>query len=293
MPIEHRIREAVDTFMARVRHDLEAHSRGLMSDITRLVEEQHDQWRTDTDRAVAEARLEAERSLRSSIATMRTELAHEMEVRLGAERVRLAGEISREIEAKALVERPGATASTSATSKADTRNARVDTLDRLLGAVRRIDEATTLSGVLDVLARGASDETSRVAILLVEGDMLRSWRHFGFAPTQGPLDLVVGEVGVLAAAVALKQTSFVPPLPSFRDSGMPEFMRVPSGHTGLVVPIIVGYEVVAVLYADDVGRREEQEDAPVWTEEIDLLVRHAALRLDNLTSAKTVEVLNQ
>ena len=58
----------------------------------------------------------------------------------------------------------------------------------------------------------------------------------------------------------------------------------------LVVPLIVGGEVVAVLYADDVGHAEQQEDAPVGTEEIDLLVRHASIRLENLTSARTAEV---
>jgi hypothetical protein len=67
-------------------------------------------------------------------------------------------------------------------------------------------------------------------------------------------------------------------------------MQVPVGHTGLVVPLIVGGDVVAVLYADDVGHMELQEDAPVWTEEIDLLVRHAAIRLENLTSMRTAEV---
>jgi hypothetical protein len=50
---------------------------------------------------------------------------------------------------------------------------------------------------------------------------------------------------------------------------------------------------VAVLYADDVGRPEEQEDAPVWTEEVDLLVRHASVRLENVTSIRTVEVLTR
>jgi hypothetical protein len=70
-------------------------------------------------------------------------------------------------------------------------------------------------------------------------------------------------------------------------------MRVPAGHTGLVVPLTVGDEVVAVLYADDVGRREEHEDAPVWTEEVQLLARQASVRLENVTSARTVEVFNK
>ena len=39
---------------------------------------------------------------------------------------------------------------------------------------------------------------------------------------------------MLAAAVALRQTSFVPPLLDMREPTTPAFMRVPVGHTGLV-----------------------------------------------------------
>jgi hypothetical protein len=102
----------------------------------------------------------------------------------------------------------------------------------------------------------------------------------------------VGQAGVLAAAVALRQTSFVPPMLDSRETTTPAFMRVPVGHTGLVTPIVVAGEVVGVLYADDVDRLSTQEDAPVWTEELELLVRHASVRLENVTTERTVEVLS-
>jgi hypothetical protein len=70
-------------------------------------------------------------------------------------------------------------------------------------------------------------------------------------------------------------------------------MRVPVGHTGLVTPVVVADEVVAVVYADDVGRSAEQNDPRVWSEEIELLVRHTAARLENVTSERTVEVLTR
>jgi hypothetical protein len=76
-----------------------------------------------------------------------------------------------------------------------------------------------------------------------------------------------------------------------RDLTTPTFMQVPVGHTGLIVPLVVGGEVVAVLYADDVGRKEEHVDSPIWADEVDLLVRHAALRLENITSIRTAEAL--
>jgi hypothetical protein len=273
MAIEHRVREAVDAYVARVRHDLDAHVRGLTSDLARLIGEQKDQWHQELDRAVTEARAESERVFRARIEGIRDELTREMDTRMARERVEMQERLA------------------AATPKQGVRDSRVDTVERLLGSVRRIDEAHNLSGILEALARGASAETSRVAILLVDADMFRIWGHFGFAHGAGPSPMPIGASGTLAAAVALHQTSFVPPLIEGREFAVPAFMRVPVGHTGLVVPLAVGGEVVAVLYADDVDRSTEQEDAPVWTEEVELLARHAALRLENVTSVRTVEVL--
>lgn len=280
MAIEHRVREAVDAYVARVRHDLDAHVRGLTSDLARLIGEQQDQWHRELDRAVSEARAESERVFRARIEGIRDELTREMDTRMARERVEMQERLALAQDGQLPRSR-----------KNDVRDSRVDTVERLLTAVRRIDEATSLSGILEALARGAAAETSRVAILLVEGDMLRTWGHFGFEAGAGPVAMPIGASGTLAAAVALGQTSFVPPLIEGRESSVPLFMRVPVGHTGLVVPLSVGGDVVAILYADDVDRSEEQEDAPVWTEEVELLARHSALRLENVTSVRTVEVL--
>ncbi len=273
MALEHRIREAVDAFVSRVRHDLDAHVRSLTSDLLRVTQENQDHWRAEFERGVSDSRTNAERDFRARLDTLRGELGREMELRLVTERAELQAAM--------------------AASKTGARDARVEVLARLLGSIRKIDEAATLTAILEALARGAASETSRVAILLVDGDTLRVWGHFGFATGHAPQDMLIGQAGVLAAAVALKQTSFVPPGAAARDASVPAFMHVAVGHTGLVVPIAVGGEVVAVLYADDLGRREEQEDAPVWTEEVDLLVRHASLRLENVTSVRTVEVLTK
>ena len=269
MAIEHRVREALDTFMARVRQDLDAHMRGLTSDVLRLVQDREDAWRSEMERAVSEARMDAERTFRARIDMLRGEMARELELRLSTERADLT-------TARQAV-------------KTSTRDGRIDTLERLLGAVRRLDEATTLSGILETLAKGAAAETSRVAVLLVEGDLLKPWGHYGFAADEAPVDLPMPQVRFLMAAVVLRQTSFVQSTADGRDPATPVFMRVPVGHTGLVVPIVVGREVVAVLYADDVGRLPEQEEAPIWTEEVELLVRHAALRLESVTSMQTID----
>lgn len=271
MPIEHRVRESLDAYMARVRHDMDAHLRSLTSDLMRLVSEHQDQWRLELERGVAEARADAERTFRSRIETVRDELAREMDTRLARERADLQVALEQ--------------------AKGKGRESRIDTVDRLLTSIRRIDDAETLSAILESLVLGAAGQTSRVALLLVEGAHLRPWGHRGFAHGTHPVEMAVGASGTLAAAVATRQSAFVPPVIEGRGATSPAFMRVPVGHTGFVVPMVVGGEVVALLYADDVDRTPVQEDAPVWTEEVELLTRHAAIRLENVTTVKTVEVL--
>jgi hypothetical protein len=271
MPIEHRVREALDAYMARVRHDMDAHLRGLTSDLLRLVTEHQDQWRTELERGAAEARADAERTFRSRLESARDELAREMEVRLARERADLQVAM--------------------AAAKGSERDTRLDTVERLLGAARKIDEATSLSSILEALIQGASAQTSRVAMLMVDGDHLTVWGHRGFTSGLAPTDMPIGASGTLAAAVAVRQSSFVPPLIDGRYHQTPAFMRVPVGFTGVVIPLVVGGDVVAVLYADDVDKTATQEDAPIWTEEVELLARHAAVCLENITSVRTVEVL--
>jgi len=306
MTMDHRLREVVDAFVARVRRDMDAHVQGLTADLLRLGTENQEYWRSTLERAVTDARQDAERGFKARLEALRNELTREMDVRLSTERQQLQAATNAAVQATQAAAEAAQTAQAhAAQAKAaqaqalvhslrddiggSARDARVDTLERLLGAVRRIDESTSLSGILETLAHGASAQTARVALMLVDGDVLKPWKLHGFVAGHEPREITIGTSGLLTATVALKQTSFVKPLIA-REITTPGFMQVPVGHTGLVVPVIVGGDVVAVLYADDVGAAEEQEDAPVWTEEIDLLVRHASIRLENLTSVRTSEV---
>ena len=309
MIMDHRLREVVDAFVARVRRDLDAHVQGLTSDLLRIGTENQEYWRSTLERAVTDARQDAERGFKARLEALRNELTREMDVRLSSERTQLqaatnaaelatraaaeAAQIAQAQAAQANAAQAQATlAEMSRTSDGGSaRTARVDTLERLLGAVRRIDESESLIGILQSLADGAAAQTSRVALMMLDGDVLTPWLSHGFSAAHGPRATDVGTSGLLTATVALRQTSYVKPMIA-RELTTPGFMQVPVGHTGLVVPLVVGGEVVAVLYADDVGAPKEQEDAPVWTEEIDLLVRHASLRLENLTSVRTTEALS-
>jgi hypothetical protein len=157
-------------------------------------------------------------------------------------------------------------------------------------AVRRLDDATSLRGVLEALTDGAAAEASRVLVMIVDGETLRSYRQHGFAPGAAMSDLPVTAVPLLNAAVKLRQVT--PVTPTERpDPTVPAFMRVPSGQVGLILPVVVQREAVAVVYADGADRESEQAGAPVWTEQIEVLVRHASARLENVTSQRTVEAL--
>lgn len=170
-------------------------------------------------------------------------------------------------------------------------HARHDLISRIVTAVRRLDDAGTLRGVLDALAEGASAEAGRVAVLVVDGDTLRGYAQYGFAPGFTPGDIPVSASPILAGAVALRQVTSVPPAGDSPDPTLPAFMRVAAGQVGLVFPLTVGGQVAALVYADGPDRTPDQPGAPVWTEQVEVLVRHGAARLENVTSQRTVEVL--
>jgi hypothetical protein len=255
-----------------VRRDLEAHLQALSDDLLRIAHDGRQAAQRELDRAVGEARAEVERSSRARFESMRADLTRDIEARLTAAR---------------------ASAPTAVDPRFAIRQGRVDTLERLLGAVRRIDEATSLTGILDALAKGAGEAAARVAVLLLEGDTLKTWTSHGFQANVLPPELPIGHSGVLSAAVELRQTSFVPPAMDPRNAALPAFLRLPAGHTGLVTPIVVAGDVVAVIYADDARSGGEQEDPRVWTEEVELLVRHAAIRLENVTTERAVAALTR
>ncbi|HUL74236.1 MAG TPA: hypothetical protein VLT86_14105 [Vicinamibacterales bacterium] len=170
---------------------------------------------------------------------------------------------------------------------------RVEVFRRLLAAVRQIDSAASLKGVLEALSRGAKSEASRVALLLVDHEKLRCWGHFGFGAADAPFDMVVAADSRLATAVGEKRTVQVTAQPQGAGAVTPDFMRVPSGHTGVISPLVVGDNVVALLYADGPERSLGRNPSAIWIEQVEILVRHAAVRLENLTSLRTVEVFSQ
>ena len=123
--------------------------------------------------------------------------------------------------------------------------------ERLVEGIRSIDNARSLSEILDALASAAARDASRVAVLLTSGGEWRAWRTSGF--DQEP------DVATLAAVAA--------------DASHDSRGRVR-------LPLAISGETVGALYAED-GRLTALE----------ILVRHAARCLESMTAFKTARAL--
>lgn len=170
--------------------------------------------------------------------------------------------------------------------------ARHDLISSVIGAMRRLDEATTLRGILDALAHGAASETVRVAVFLVDGDTLRSYRHYGYKSDGAPpADIPLAASPLLASVVMFKAPAAVASAAPRTAGRVPVFMQVAGGNAGLAIPLVVATQVVAVVYAEGSERVRSEPGEPVWAEQVEVLVRHASARLENVTSLRMVEVL--
>lgn len=171
-------------------------------------------------------------------------------------------------------------------------HARHDLISRVIAAVRRLDEATTLRGVLDALAEGAAAETARSAVLLVDGEWLRSYRHHGYDRAAAPEDIRVDVSPLLASVLETKRPATLEAPTPRTERTRAAFLRVLPGRVGLAMPLVLAQQVVAVVYAEGTARQPHEPGESVWTEQVEVLVRHAAARLENVTSLRTVEVLS-
>ncbi len=167
-------------------------------------------------------------------------------------------------------------------------------LGRLLDGVRRLDKVSRLTDVLDTLAELAGNEAPRAAVLTVQGDRVRGWRFVGFGPTLDDearqIDLKCGEAGIVGRAVVTGEASSVVCGPNgVPGDAEPAFTTLPSGVHALAVPVLVGGQVMAVVYGDDAERRP----APAWRESLEVLARHAGHCLEALTAVRTAQLAHR
>jgi hypothetical protein len=178
--------------------------------------------------------------------------------------------------------------------------------DRTLHAIRAIGDAGSLSEVLDTLAGSAAHEASRAGVLLLRGERLHGWRFVGFPSSfdaSGTVDIPLSEAGRLAAAVHTGA--------AVAGSVAPRFADLPEGKQCVAVPIMVGGQAVAVLYADDAPTTVRLPPSPPsgsgatgkpdttdegrngWQSRVEVLARFASRCLEAITAFRTARLLQE
>lgn len=160
--------------------------------------------------------------------------------------------------------------------RAAERESTIAGLDRLAASFRRIDASSALAEILNVLADAAAAETARVALFVAApaapgaAPRFKPWRLHGFPTPPNGFDLGLTNVKELAR------------------TGLP-FAPLGTSRAGIAVPVDVGGQTVAIVYADD-GETEHASPSG-WPEAIELVARHAASRVETVTAVRTAQVL--
>jgi hypothetical protein len=168
-------------------------------------------------------------------------------------------------------------------------------LGRVLDGVRQLDQALRLTDALDTLAELAGNEAPRAAVLLVRPNRVRGWRFVGFGSTLDQdearqVDLAFGEAGIVGRAVVTGELCSVVSGPNgVPEDTEPAFTTLPLGVHAVAVPVLVGGQVMAVVYGDDAERRP----AAAWRASLEILARHTGHCLEALTAVRAAQLALQ
>jgi hypothetical protein len=160
-------------------------------------------------------------------------------------------------------------------------------VDRLFAAMRAMDAAKSLTDILTILVQAAAEESARAAVFIGHGDHLQGHKAVGFPGEIGMQRVAATGPGLLAQAVERREAVLGSREP---DLAPPAFAGRPNGRASIAVPIAIGGEPVAVLYADDGGR--EGTTAPgSWPDAVQILGSHAASCLGHLTATRAAQAM--
>ena len=168
------------------------------------------------------------------------------------------------------------------------RQEQLAVVERLLTAIRAMDAGRSLSDVLSSLASAAAVEAARVGLFVVNGTELRGWKATGFTAEALPR-VDVSDEGLLGDAIRSREPVVTAAGPG---PAAPEFASLPPDRAAIAVPLVVGSQAVAVLYADD-GSDGPAETPASWPEAVQILGRHASACLAHLTAARTADVMRR
>jgi hypothetical protein len=165
-------------------------------------------------------------------------------------------------------------------------------VSRLFRKVRMLDESRSLGEVLDVVGEAAAEEADRVAVLLAKGTQFAGWRAIGLertVPSARAMTLDADAAGFLASVVRTGSAESRSSADTSEGVELPAFARDAGGGArfALALPLIVGGDVVAVLYADRPAG-DGAGDADRWSATLDVLAHYASKVLEALTVQQAV-----
>lgn len=287
-------RVAAEAEMARRLHEA---GTAAQAEATRRVDEALASARVEASRrvedAVAAGRAENIKRIEEAAQKAHAEAAHQVETAVSMTRAEMSRRLdeavagAREETHKAAAARLAATLTTTISeTQTASRQLQLADTERWLQAIRRLDGARSLSEILEGLAESAAREASRVGVMLLRGPRLQSWKLIGFGTEieSKPIDLPADQAGLMTTALRSRQ-----PCATSDQTGNGAglvFAALPEDRVGVAVPVQVGGEIVAVLYADDANDSERVMPS-VWPEAIEMLARYAARCLEVLTVAKS------
>jgi len=233
--------------------------------------------------AAAAAQADAAKQIDEAAATAR--MAALAAARVEADQRVAAAVAAATLEAEAMARQ--ATTRAAVESQAAARQSELAQIDRVVEAVRRFDRARSLTEVLDALGEATSCEAPRVALFLVRHGRLAGWRATGFGPTMDPhaIDVASDDTSLLWRAVSSGLALSTTDAPA-GDRWMSPFGHLGLDAVGFAVPVRVGGETVAVVYADDATEGPRAVPS-AWPEVVEVLSRHAGRCLEVLTLSKT------
>ena len=164
----------------------------------------------------------------------------------------------------------------------------------LLGAFQALASATTINDVLITLMEHLATEFSRVALFRTKSNHLQGEHQIGFDQKTDIRKVVMplGMDSLLTRAAASRQIERVSGNELADTSDVP-FSGTPS--CAIAVPVVVGDETLAIVYADDVGASADgrgPEGVELKVQFADALLHHAGALLSTLkTQLKALEEL--
>ena len=205
------------------------------------------------------------------------------EIGVEVDRLRAALEAERSASARALTSSAASQAAAITEARAAERQSQLAAIERMRDGVRSIAASRSLSDALAALAVAAASHASRAVVLVVKGQSLHPLRAAGFEASE-PTAIGLQEPGAIPAAVATGAPVTVTP------ANAPTFATLQSDRAGLAVPITVGGQPVAVLYADN-ARGVDPEVPAAWPEAIEMLCFQTSSTLAHLTALRTTQAM--